>query len=213
MRVGNVTQSLATTFDKPSQTEGDGSSWQSRFVYRIPIIPFVSTPLGIARSLQALYFGAWSIYRISKACFSYHWDRMLSRSDLPITIKRQWSETYERESRVLKRVRKRLARGFLEIIPIIGNIAIYYSVWYQGSDLIRQKRRELRKEKGDVHSQEKKLFSYVQGLNKLTRAISKEARDPTNFQELQGQLGELEDEVRSLYHQKPSRRKRPHRKH
>ena len=59
----------------------------------IPIIPFVSTPLGIARSLQALYFGACSIYRISRACFSYHWDRMLSRSDLPTTIKKQWAET------------------------------------------------------------------------------------------------------------------------
>jgi len=213
MHVGNIDKSSPTKIDNNPQTEVPIPSWQSRLIYYIPIIPFVSTPLGVARCSQALYFGACSIYRLSRACFSYHSDRMLSRSDLPQIIKRQWKETYEKETRVLKKVQSRLARGILEIIPIIGNIAIYYSVWYQGGDRIRKKIREIKKEKSDLHKKEGDLFSYLQTLNRLTQAISKEAKDPANFCELQGQVSDLKDEMSNHYNRAQIRRKRSYRKH
>jgi len=167
--------------------------WSSRLIYWLPVIPIMSTPLGICRLIGAFYFGVCSISRISRACFRYHWDRLLSTTDTPETIKATWHKEYAKERKELKKVIEMIARGLLESIPVIGNIGVYYSIWFQNTDLIEKRKLKLQE-------REERFYSCLHTLKQFTEQASGNSEKGSLFSTLKEQFQDLEGAVRAKLH-------------
>jgi len=169
---------------------GHQAKWKHRLIYYLPLIPVASTFIGVPRIFLALYMGVRSVSRVSEAFFSYHKDRLLSCSVDIRARRRVWRTECKKEKKILKIVLQLLARGFLECIPVVGNVAIYYSVWYQGSDTVKKMR-------------EKELFKL------LCKGLDLKGRHPNSLSELRLQIASYTEGESGRPHKHHHHKKRP----
>jgi hypothetical protein len=161
------------------------------------LIPFISTPVGLYHVMSGAISLAKNICQITLFVFS---GQPCDKVDTPhLSKERKISWIREENKKGLSEAIRTIAQGILEMVPVIGNIAIYVSKW-RAEVFLERKRDELLKKllQKDEQYQEREtgIKNREQELQQQEKALLVEAevQSQKKYQEYLKQLQTREEQ-------------------